>query len=236
MFETSLASEPSVTVIYEHADFIVVNKENGVPMHCPSSGLVSLLEARLAYPLWLLHRLDTATSGLMVLARSAQVAAIFGHLFSQRLISKYYLALVPSNIKKKQGHIIGDMQKARNGSYKLSKSTQNPAITQFYSCHYLTGLRLALLKPSTGKTHQLRVACKSLAAPILGDSRYSRQATEATQRLYLHAHMLAFSYQNQHFSFSCLPEQDDIFDQDRLQHLLHTKLDKSQLSWRCYRA
>ena len=61
------------------------------------------------------------------------------------------------------------MQKARNGAWKLCQSKENPAITRFESVSCEPNLRLFILKPQTGKTHQLRVAMKSLGSPILGD-------------------------------------------------------------------
>jgi len=61
------------------------------------------------------------------------------------------------------------MLKARRGAWKLARSKESPALTEFVSTSLGQGLRLFLLRPYTGKTHQLRVAMKSLGAPIIGD-------------------------------------------------------------------
>jgi len=64
------------------------------------------------------------------------------------------------------------------------------------------------LQPKTGKTHQLRVAMKSLGSPILGDNLYSGNQSD---RVYLHAYQLEFDYQNEHFCVQALPESGQIW-------------------------
>jgi len=88
---------------------------------------------------------------------------------------------------------------ARNGSWKLLRSVENPAVTQFFSFGLTPGLRLYLLKPHTGKTHQLRVALKSLGVPLLGDTRYG---ADKSDRAYLHAWQLAFELDGKSYQFS----------------------------------
>ena len=163
------------TLIDDNQYFIVVNKSSNVNFHTEDNvlGIVELVKQQLNYSmLYPVHRLDKMTSGLIIFAKSAAVAAEFGQLFSQRNIEKYYLAVSDKKPKKKQGLIKGDMKKGRNGSYLLLKSNENPAITQFFSFSIAPGVRAFVLKPHTGKTHQLRVAMKSIGAPILGDQRY----------------------------------------------------------------
>jgi tRNA pseudouridine32 synthase/23S rRNA pseudouridine746 synthase len=66
--------------------------------------------------------------------------------------------------------------------------------------------RLYLVQPKSGKTHQIRVALKSLGCPILGDQRYKG---EEAPRCYLHAFSLQFNWQDQLLSFQCEPEQGE---------------------------
>eukprot|EP00976_Prorocentrum_cordatum_P075466 1181919-Prorocentrum_minimum.AAC.4 len=112
------------------------------------------------------------------------------------------------------GRVVGDMERSRRASWKLLRTTNNPAVTKFatfpiqrpvsaagddlrdvsqLSAAPSLQLRLFLLKPETGRTHQLRVAMKSLGAPVLGDPTYSH-ADEAKQhsRTYLHATAIRF--------------------------------------------
>ena len=150
-----------------------------------------------------MHRLDKLTSGLLIFAKSASVAAQFGVLFSERLIEKYYLAVSDKKPKKKQGLIKGDMSKGRNGSYLLLKTHQNPAVTQFFSFSLGQGQRIFVLKPHTGKTHQLRVAMKSIGAPINGDPRYYPNNKEAIGQL--HAWCLRFNLAGQDYHYQTSP-------------------------------
>ena len=94
------------------------------------------------------------------------------------------------------------MLKSRRGSYKLVRSLDNPAITQFVSTSIVPGKRLYLCYPITGKTHQIRVALKSVGAPILGDMRYGSSPSD---RMYLHCYGLEFQYQDQKIQVECLP-------------------------------
>ena len=186
-----------VDIRYQHTDFYIVNKPCGASMHAQhddESWFQGLSEA-LAEPLWPVHRLDKDTSGALIVARSAEAAAWFGGAFTKRQIAKFYLAVGGHKPKKKQGLIQGDMVKARQGSWRLTPTLNNPARTQFFSTSLATDTpsRLYLLKPLTGKTHQLRVAMKSLGAAIVGDQRY--QGPIAAQ-LHLHAYALCFQDAN----------------------------------------
>ena len=150
-----------------------------------TDGIVTQLKKQLSFSeLHLCHRLDTGTSGCLCLAKNAKTAAEIGELFSSRRIGKFYLALSEHKPKKKQGAIIGDMKNRRGGQRILLKSQENPAITQFFSHAAKPGTRGFIVKPHSGKTHQIRVALKSIGAPILGDSLYGGAPSD---RLYLHA-------------------------------------------------
>lgn len=198
-----------IEVVYQHSDFIIINKPEGISVHKDQEelGLTELVAKQLNVPqVWLVHRLDKVTSGLLILALNAESAAEFLRLFSEYKIHKTYLALSSQKPKKKQGLIIGDMKKARDGAWKLCQTKENPAITRFESVSCEPNLRLFILKPQTGKTHQLRVAMKSLGSPILGDGLYGKNI-EKIDRTYLHAAQLEFDYLNDFISVTCLSSQ-----------------------------
>lgn len=142
------------------------------------------------------------------MALNAESTAEFFRLFAEHHIQKTYLALSNQKPKKKQGLIVGDMQKARNRAWKLCQSKENPAITRFESVSCEPNLRLFILKPQTGKTHQLRVAMKSLGSPILGDTLYGKN-TENIDRTYLHAARLQFEFKGQAFDVFTLPKEGE---------------------------
>ncbi|GLP95398.1 TIGR01621 family pseudouridine synthase [Paraferrimonas sedimenticola] len=188
----------ALEVLLEHQDWLVINKPAGVHFHSQdgNAGVIAQLQVQLGYPLFAVHRLDTMTSGVLLVAKSSASAAALSAQFANRTTEKRYIALAQGKPKKKQGLIKGDMQKARRSQWKLCKTLENPAITQFFSHSLGEGLRLYLLRPKTGKTHQLRVALKSLGCPILGDVLYGgeRSGGETSERGYLHAWRLGFEW------------------------------------------
>ena len=198
-------------IIIQTDDFIIINKPHGVSVHKDNEdvGLTTAVAKQLGVSqVWLVHRLDKVTSGLLMLALNERAAATLSGLFAQHKIQKTYLALSDCKPKKKQGLIIGDMEKARRGAWKLMKSRENPAITRFHSECCEPNLRLFILQPQTGKTHQLRVAMKSLGSPILGDELYggtNGQNNPEIDRTYLHAYRLVFEYQGKPYDVRFAP-------------------------------
>ena len=183
----------SLKLVFEHADFLVLDKPSGVSFHSEfEPGVVALAEHQFGLKLYAVHRLDKGTSGLLLLAKSSEAAAKLSELFQNQLIQKFYLALTDQKPKKKQGWVKGDMAQARRSAWKLTSALTNPAVSYFVSAFYeVEGRRAFLVKPFTGKTHQVRVALKSISAAILGDELYQGTAAD---RLYLHAYALYFSW------------------------------------------
>ncbi|WP_028772858.1 TIGR01621 family pseudouridine synthase [Shewanella waksmanii] len=217
-------------IVADEADFIVIDKSAGVHFHSQDgqAGVMAQLEADLGVKLFSVHRLDTLTSGLLLFAKHAAAAATFTQMFAAHQIQKYYVALATGKPKKKQGAVVGDMAKARRSMHKLLRSKDNPAITQFFSQSVDPGLRLYLLKPLTGKTHQIRVALASLGVPILGDALYGG---EPAQRGYLHAYSVNFVYNNQQFEYFCQPTQGESFTTDNTVKQLQTWANPEKLAW-----
>lgn len=203
----------AIRIVFDNPVFIIVSKPAGINFHSEEeAGFVVQVSEQLCNPLFPVHRLDKMTSGLVILAKNSETAAQFGKMFENREVEKYYLALSMRKPKKKMGWIKGDMTSARRGDYKLLTTIGNPAITQFISCALRTHERFFLIKPHTGKTHQIRVALKSLGSPIAGDERYA-QADEARkeERGYLHAYALRFQLNDKEYSFVLPPEEGERF-------------------------
>lgn len=217
-------------IIAQTTDFVVLNKPAGLSFHSEEGpGFVVLAEQLLGEKLYAVHRLDKVTSGLMLLARSSRAAAELTRQFSQRQVEKFYLALSEHKPLKKQGWVKGDMQPARRGAWRLTQTQQQPAVTYFVSQGYQDlPFRAFLLRPYTGKTHQLRVALKSQGGPILGDTLYGANSSD---RVYLHAYALAFDYGGVRYQYSVLPDSGEAFAK-LLTHGLPTQwLSPWQYSW-----
>jgi tRNA pseudouridine32 synthase/23S rRNA pseudouridine746 synthase len=181
-------------IITIHDKYVAINKHPEVEFH--GSGLVDSVREAVGGEIYPVHRIDKVTSGILLFARSKEVAHEICDQFDNREISKTYLAISDKKPKKKQGIVKGDIEKARRGAWKLGRTTNNPSITQFKTTSIREGRRLFLLMPKTGKTHQLRVVMKSLGSPILGDTLYS--GTES-DRTYLHAYRIGFQIGEESF-------------------------------------
>lgn len=199
------------TILHHQADFLVIDKAPGVAVQ-GDAGAPSVLEHvrrdLLLTHLYPVHRLDMGTSGVVVAAKTPEANRILSQAFQNQQVSKCYLAITGKKPSKKQGWVIGDMEKARGGSYRLSRTRDNPARTAFRSFALENGRRLFVLRPLTGKTHQLRVALKSLGAPIIGDERYGG---EPADRMYLHAWRLEFSYCGRLYHYVAAPGPGALF-------------------------
>jgi tRNA pseudouridine32 synthase/23S rRNA pseudouridine746 synthase len=206
------------SLVFENDDFIVINKQFAVNFHSEDGefGVVVAAEKALHCKLYSVHRLDKMTSGLLLLAKSPQIAAQLTVLFTTHQIQKYYLAISDKKPKKKQGLIKGGMEKSRRGMWKLTKQIDNLAITQFFSYSLGQGKRLFVLKPHTGKTHQIRVALKSIGSAICGDPLYAEKLlpTECYDRGYLHAYQIDFSLNGDDFSFKAAVESGVLFNSE----------------------
>lgn len=196
-------------VVHDAGDWLALYKPAGINMHSEDgeAGIVVLASQQLGHELFPVHRLDKVTSGLLLMAKTSAAAARLSKLFAEHRIQKFYIALSTAKPAKKQGWIKGDMAKGRNGSWLLKRTLENPAVTRFIT-HFdeASGRRLFLLMPKTGKTHQLRVALKSLGSPIEGDSRYGGSPADRT---YLHAFALQWQDEDGLHQLTALPQSGE---------------------------
>ena len=207
-------------ILHTHPDFLIINKHPGVSVHKDDGDVMLLQEVAKQSgdeQLYLIHRLDKMTSGLLLLGRNREAASALSLCFAEREVEKYYLAIGTKKPKKKQGMVIGDMTRSRRSSWKLETTRNNPAVTQFFSTAAGNGRRLFLCKPHTGKTHQIRVALRSVGSGISGDDIYGN---EKADRGYLHAYALRFPYADQQWQFICPPQQGELWLIDETQKVL----------------
>ncbi|KAL4525938.1 hypothetical protein Ndes2526B_g03353 [Nannochloris sp. 'desiccata'] len=169
------------SILKDTSSILVVNKPPNIAFHNSgdtSLGAVTLLRQQLGpnYPrIYPVHRLDAMTSGAMMFAKSPDIVREIIQKFKAKQVSKYYVAISARKPSKKMGSVVGDMTRGRRGSWMLQRTTEtSPAVTRFIASAVpgRPGKIAFLLKPETGKTHQLRVALKSLGSPVLGDIRY----------------------------------------------------------------
>ena len=197
-----------VRTLFEDHEIAVVCKPAGmlsVPGKCKQPSVYTLMRQR--YPQatgpLIVHRLDMATSGLMVIAKTEFAYHRLQEQFANHQVEKRYVAIVCCQDKGAADRI------AKEGTISLplmpdyqdrprqivSRGQGKEAVTKYRVLRRIddTHLRLAL-HPKTGRTHQLRVHCahrEGLDAPILGDPLYGR---EPASRLYLHAEAIRFEH------------------------------------------
>ena len=220
-------------LIDDTAEFLVIYKYPGASFHREGEqpGLFETVKQQQALSeLYPVHRLDKVTSGLLVMAKTAEANRSLVDAFSHRQVEKYYLAISKRKPRKKQGLIKGDMERTRRGAWKLTLGQNNPAVTQFFSTSAGEGERLFLVKPHTGQTHQIRVALKSIGAPILGDELYGGRDTVA-DRTYLHAFQLTFPLNGEIHRYQAMPREGEVFLQERTQVAIKIFMQPESLRW-----
>ncbi len=210
-------------IIFQNEDFIVINKLKAISFHSENGpGLFHVIQSKFEnIKLYPVHRIDKVTTGLMIIAKNSEAAAEFGKIFETRLIEKTYMAFSDCRGRLSEGTISGDMKKARRGMYVLRKTQVNPAITEFKSIQIEKKLFLFLIRIHTGKTHQIRVALKSIGSPILGDPLYypKNKMQNEHKITYLHSFSIKFEFKKFNYSFKNFPEYKDLFknnDSERL--------------------
>ncbi|MGF1769312.1 TIGR01621 family pseudouridine synthase [Enterovibrio makurazakiensis] len=199
------------SLVFQNKDFLVIDKHPGISVHKDDNEqplLAEIAKHTGDKQLYLIHRLDKMTSGLLLLGRHQAAASSLSQMFAEKTVQKFYVAVSAKKPTKKQGIIIGDMTKSRRSMWKLLPSKTNPAVTQFFSTAGGEGRRLFLCKPHTGKTHQIRVALKSVGATILGDEIYGGATAD---RGYLHAYGLQFEHAGERFEFLLPPSVGEMW-------------------------
>ena len=188
----------AVPLLYADAQLLVVDKAAGL-LAVPGrgAGMDDCLIARVQqhYPdALIVHRLDMATSGLMVLARSVAVQRQLSMAFAAREVDKHYVALLDGLPVADSGSVALAL-----GADWLQRPRQQvqadgkPALTHYrvLARDHAACRSRVLLMPVTGRTHQLRVHMQALGHPICGDALYG---ASPAPRLMLHAQMLALAH------------------------------------------
>ncbi len=224
--EAELDAIPDIDlpVIYEDDDCVVINKPAGVLTHAQSE---TVTEATVATFLrdklsdlqgargGIVHRLDRATSGVIMCAKNSEALSFMQKQFSQRKVKKTYMAIVKGHIRTKEAII--DMPIERNPKAPATFRTGpngKPAITHYKVVAESDTHSLVELKPTTGRTHQLRVHLAQISHPIVGDPLYGAGAFG--DRLFLHAFSLEITTpdrQRQTFTAPVPPEFDELMKQ-----------------------
>jgi tRNA pseudouridine65 synthase len=205
-------SEPHpLRVLHADAAVIAIDKPAGLLVHRSALDAhemrtaADLLRTQLGAPVWMLHRLDKATSGVLAFARSAEVASELGAAFESGRVHKRYLALV-RGWPPSEGEI--DYPLARDPELPSAGQSRLPAVTRYRrrACfewpftdgrHATSRYALVEVEPLSGRRHQIRRHFKHIAHPLVGDTTHGKgthnravAAWLGPTRLWLHASRL----------------------------------------------
>ncbi len=222
----ALTPEPiPLSIIYEDADVVVVDKPAGMVVHPapghPGGTLVNALLAR--YPDMqvsgdlrpgIVHRLDAGTSGLLVVARNDAAMRSLADQQRERQMRKIYLAVAEGRFQVAEGVIDAPVGRHPRERLRMAVTPQGrPARTHYRVAEELGAYTLLELRLETGRTHQIRVHLLHIQRPVLGDPLYGARKGRASfglGRQFLHAQQLGFHLPSGEWREFCSPLPEDL--------------------------
>lgn len=195
--ERSMGTGMTIPILYEDGEALVIDKPSGLSIDPPRKGGPSLAQhldaLRLGFqrPPSPVHRLDTDTSGCLLLARNAKAHKRFAAAFEARQVGKVYLGILAGPLEMAEGTIelsLAKISSAEKGWRMIAARSGKPAVTHWTKRAELPGgLALVEFRPETGRTHQIRVhALLGLGQALLGDPVYGQPDPRAGRTM-LHA-------------------------------------------------
>jgi 23S rRNA pseudouridine1911/1915/1917 synthase len=200
-----------LTVVYDDADLLVVDKPVGVAAH-PSPGWTGptvvqglaamgyqLASSGAAERQGIVHRLDAGTTGAMVVAKSERAYSALKRAFKERTVDKRYAALVQGHPDPTRGTIDAPIDRHPSADYKFAVvGSGRRSVTHYETVEAFRAATLLDIKLETGRTHQIRVHMAAIRHPCVGDLTYGADPTLATRlgltRQWLHARELGFEH------------------------------------------
>ena len=184
-------------ILYTDDQILVIDKPAGIPVlpdgwEQDAPYLVKMLEEEFG-KLWVVHRLDKGTSGVMIFARNAESHRALNTQFENHEAMKTYHAIVEGNPKWDEKVTKFPLRANVGKKHRTAVDDKNgkPAETHFRVIKRYQDAALVEAKPMTGRTHQIRVHAYALGHPLVGDVLYSAKETWLITRPALHAQTLS---------------------------------------------
>ncbi len=212
-------------ILYADPSLLAVNKPAGlaaVPGGWEKNepSLLEGLEAGYGR-LWIVHRLDKVTSGVMLFARSAEAHRTLSLLFETRAARKAYHAILVGEPKWDEHTARHPLRINVGHSHRtvVDHSKGKPSETSFRVLERHAGYSLVEARPATGRTHQIRVHAAALGFPIMADTLYGAPTTDLIARPALHAFSLGFEFEGKPFALTAPYPFDFVDTLERLQRI-----------------
>ncbi len=205
-----------VTLLHEDRDVLVVNKPAGLltigtdrdktrTAHSFLNDYVRKGDPRSRQRVYIVHRLDRDTSGILLFARSEEAKLFLQQNWEET--HKRYLAVVHGKLAAKEGTLSSYLvENAAQNIYSTAVAGKGKlSRTAYRVLRELRGMSLLDIELLTGRKHQIRVQCADQGHPLLGDRKYGRE--DGYSQLFLHAQALAFThpFSRQRLSFTVPP-------------------------------
>ena len=204
-------------IVLDNADLMAINKPTGLAVHGGSGVRLGLIESlRSLSPgaryLELVHRLDRDTSGLVLVAKNSSTLRALHEQLRTDSVDKEYLAVVAGKWPSYQKSVSAPLAKrhAPSGERIVKVAAEGKAAkTEMQVLERFASATLIQVKPISGRTHQIRVHTQHIGHPILGDTKYQNEqsqavtATAALKRLFLHAKAISFELGGERYKLEC---------------------------------
>jgi tRNA pseudouridine32 synthase/23S rRNA pseudouridine746 synthase len=184
-----------IPILYEDGEALVIDKPGGLPIERPRAGGPSLedhlddLKLGFQRPPVPVHRIDTDTSGCLLLARNPKALKRFARAFEEKQVGKRYLGILAGVPQTSEGTVdlaLSKISSAEKGWRMIPAKKGKPSVTHWRVLAEAGGRALVEFRPETGRTHQIRVhAASGIGVPLLGDPVYGDG--KAAARTMLHA-------------------------------------------------